>query len=96
MSPPNTKNKLREKQNRKKNKHFYKCTHTDPRIEVFCDSSWCERPLAGKGHLGPSREGASRENFPTFLTTEKNKQRLNLTVVAENVCPVVTRLFENN
>lgn len=33
------------------------------------------------------------QKFSNFFTTEK---KINLTVVAEIVCPVVTRLFEKN
>lgn len=64
-------------------------THTDPRIEVFCDSSWHEG-VPFEGHW-KTLGGASGKKFSNFFTTEK---RINLTVVAENVCPVVTRLFE--
>lgn len=67
-------------------------THTQiPELKFFVIQLGANAPLGGSfgAHFG----GASCENFPTFLP---RKKRINLTVVAEIVCPVVTRLFEKN
>lgn len=100
VNPLNTKNKkkkLREKQNRKTTTSINVNKHTDPRIEVFCDSSWCERALARGSvifdHAPAEREKRFVRKIFQLFHPGKGKQRSNLTVVA-CVSSVVTRLFE--
>lgn len=64
-------------------------THTQiPELKFFVIQLGVKAPSVG--HLDPAL-GVLCAKFSNFFTTEK---RINLTVVAENVCPVVTRLFE--
>lgn len=71
-----------------------------PELKFFVIHHWCEcaPSLAGMSVGTPPPKGEERfvRKFSNFFNHGKRKLRLNLTVVAEIVCPAVTRLFEKS